>query len=107
MSSHGRAGCTSRGHGHGKNPASARIAAPNATVTATSPAAPQTAVPVVPPTAESAACRAVGIRQSARLAGKPQHSHVISFPQITDTEGDEDEDKDGLDYDFRWHRDGF
>ena len=34
-------------------------------------------------------------------------SHVISFPQITDTEGDEDEDEDGLDYDFRWHRDGF
>ena len=88
-----------------------QVARVNATVTATSPAAPQTAVPVVPPTAESAACRdvvpAVGKRRSARLAGKPQHSHVISFPQITDTEGDEDEDEDGLEYDFRWHRDGF
>jgi hypothetical protein len=38
---------------------------------------------------------------------KPQRSHVISFPQITDTEGDEDEDEDGLEYDFRWHTDGF
>jgi len=108
MSGHGRAGCTSRGRGRGKNLASARVAAPNTTVTGTSPAAPQTAVPVVPPTAESAACRdvvpAVRIRRSA---GKPQHSHVISFPQITDTEGIEDEDEDGLDNDFSWQRDGF
>jgi len=45
---------------------------PNATITATTPAAPQTAVPVVNP-----------------------------------TEGDEDKDEDGLEYDFRWHSDGF
>jgi hypothetical protein len=29
-------------------------------------------------------------------------NHVISFPQITDIQGDEDEDEDGLEYDFRW-----
>jgi len=128
MSGHGRAGSMSqgcgrgrgrvygrglgRGHGHGKNLASAHLEAPSTTVIATSPASPQAAVLVTPGTAESVAhcCSAapvVGMRRSVRLAGKPQHSHVISFPQITDTEGDEDEDDDGLEYDFRWHRDGF
>jgi len=28
------------------------------------------------------------------MVGKPLRSHVISFPQITDTEGDQDEDAD-------------
>jgi hypothetical protein len=56
------------------------------------------AAPAAPP--------AVGTRRSARLIGKPQRSHVISFPQITDTEGDE-EDDDGVEYNFRWHADEF
>jgi len=121
MSGHGRAGSMSqgrgcgrgRGRGRGKNLASAHLVAPSTTVIATSPASPQAAALVTPGTAESVAHRCsaapvVGMRRSARLAGKPQHSHVISFPQITtDTEGDEDEDEDGLEYDFRWHRDGF
>jgi len=112
VSSHGRAGCASRGRGcgRGKNLASVHLA-PTTTVIATSQATPQAAAPVAPHTAEPAAPRdaapAVGTRRSARLAGKPQHSHVISFPQITNTEGDEDEDEDGLEYNFRWHRDGF
>jgi len=101
MSGHGRAGSASQGHGRGcgcgcgrgKNLASAYLVAPSTTVIATSPASPQAAALVTPGTAESVArhCSAapvVGIRRSARLAGKPQHSHVISFPQITDTEGD-------------------
>ena len=50
---------------------------------------------------------AVGTQQSARLVGKPQCCHVISFPQITDMEGDEDNDEDGLEYDFHWHADEF
>jgi len=111
MSGHGRAGSASqgrgrgrgsgRGRGRGKNLASAHLVAPSTTVIATSPASPQAAALVTPGTAESVACRCsaapvVGMQRSARLAGKPQHSHVISFPQITDTEGDEDEDQDGL-----------
>jgi len=51
------------------------------------------------------AAPAVGTRRSARLTRKPQRSHVISFPQATDTEGDEDED--GVEYDFRRHADEF
>ena len=31
------------------------------------------------------------------MTEKPHHSHVISFPQISDTEDDED---DGVEYDF-------
>jgi len=58
-------------------------------------------------TSKRTAPPAVGTRRSARLVGKPQRSHVISLPQITDTEGDEDNDKDGLKYDFRWHADEF
>jgi len=120
MSGHGRAGSMSQGCGRGcgrgrcrgKNLASTHLVAPSTTVIATSPASPQAAALVTPSTAESVAHRCsaapvVGIWRSARLAGKPQYSHVISFPQITDTEGDEDEDEDGLEYDFRWHRDGF
>jgi len=120
MSGHGRAGSMSQGRGRGcgcgcgcgKNLASAHLVAPSTTVIATSPASPQAAALVTPGTAESVAhsCSAapvVGIRRSAMLAGRPQYSHVISFPQITNTEGDEDEDEDGLEYDFLWHRDGF
>ena len=58
-------------------------------------------------TSKRTAPPAVGTRRSVRLVGKPQRSHVISFPQITYTEGDEDNNKDGLEYDFRWHADEF
>ena len=51
------------------------------------------------------ALSALGHWRSARLVRKPQHSHVISFPQITDTaEGDEENDEDGLEYDFVGHQ---
>ena len=49
-------------------------------------------------TASSMSGLPVGTRRSARLTEKPHHSHVISFPQISDTEDDED---DGVEYDFR------
>jgi len=120
MSGHGRAGSMSQGCGHGrgrgcgrgKNLASTPLVAPSTTVIATSPASPQAAALGTPGTGESVAHRCsaapvVGIQRSARLAGKPQYSRVISFPQITDTEGDQGEDEDGLEYDFRWHRDCF
>ena len=58
-------------------------------------------------TSKRTALPAVGTWRSARLVAKPQRSHVISFPQITDTEGDEDNDEDGLEYDFHWHADEF
>ena len=114
MSGHARVGCASRGRGRGKNPNSGHLA-PSTTVVADgdllptpSPAAPPTsrstarcAVVPSPEPAAPAILPAVGTRRSARLVGKPQRSHVISFPQITYTEGDEDEDEDGLEYDFR------
>ena len=54
---------------------------------------------------------AAGARRSASQVGKSQRSHVISFPQITDTGGDEDEVEDevegGLGNGFRWHADEF
>jgi hypothetical protein len=116
VSGHGGAGYASRGRCRGKNLTSGHQAPSTAAViggdslSTPSPAASQAAAPTVrraaAPGREPAAPAvppAVGTRRSARLVGKPQRSHVISFPQITDIEGDEDEDEDGLEYDFRWH----
>jgi len=125
VSGHGRAGRASWGRGCGKSltssqlPPSTTAAIGGNSLSTSFPAAPQAAALVtrhaaVPatrraaaPVPEPAVPPAVGTRRSARLVGKPQRSHVISFPQITDTEGDEDEDEDGLEYDFRWHADEF
>ena len=123
VSGHGRAGGASRGRGRGKNKTPGHLV-PSTTpaigsdsLSTPSPTVPQAvaltahraAVPAVhhatAPGPQPAVPPAVGTRRSARLVGKPQRSHVISFPQITDTEGDEDEDEDGLEYDFRWHAD--
>ena len=114
VSGHGRAGSVSLGRGRGSRNLNSGHLTPCNLLSTPSPAAPQAAAPAarcaVVPSPEPAAPAvppAVGTRRSARLVGKPQRSHVISFPQITDTEGDEDEDENGLEYDFRWRADEF
>jgi hypothetical protein len=84
-------------HKRPHRPAAGRPAAAPAARRAAAPG-PELAAPALPPAVET--------RRSARLVGNPQRSHVISFPGITDTEGDEDEE-DGLEYDFHWHADEF
>jgi len=44
-------------------------------------------------------------RSSARLTGKPQRSHVISFPRISGAENYSEDD--GIEYAFRCKKDEF